>query len=130
MLIDSDVLIWLTRGNIQAKARLEHITPWRISIITYLELAQGCRSKQELERIKQGLAISQTDMIHITSDISARAAQLIDTYTLSHGLQLADALIAATALEHKLTLLTGNSKHFAAIADLNIERFEPYAAGS
>ena len=124
MLIDSDVLIWLTRGNTQAKTRLERINPWRISIITYLELAQGCRSKQELERIKQGLAISQTDIIHITPAISARAAQLVDIYTLSNGLQLADALIAATALEHKLILLTGNAKHFAAIADLDIERFE------
>lgn len=125
MLIDSDVLIWLTRGNTQAKARLEHINPWRISVITYLELAQGCRSKQELERIKQGLAASHTDVIHITPAISAQAAQLIDTYTLSHGLQLADALIAATALEHNITLLTGNAKHFATIAGLNIEQFEP-----
>lgn len=119
------MLIWLTRGNTQVKARHEHINPWRISVITYLELAQGCRSKQELERIKQGLAVSHTNIIHITPAISARAAQLVDTYALSHGLQLADALIAATAQEHKLTLLTGNAKHFAAIADLNIERFEP-----
>lgn len=38
--------------------------------------------------------------------------------------QLADALIAATALEHSLTLLTGNVKHFAAVGELKIERFE------
>lgn len=49
MLIDSDVLIWLTRGHERAKLRLSLINPWRISAITYMELAQGCRSKQELE---------------------------------------------------------------------------------
>jgi predicted nucleic acid-binding protein len=30
-------------------------------------------------------------------------------------LQTADALIAATAIEHGLTLLSGNVKHFTAI---------------
>ena len=38
---------------------------------------------------------------------------------------LAAALIAATALEPDLTLLTGNTKHFAALETLKIERFEP-----
>ena len=50
---------------------------------------------------------------------------LIDAHALADGLQLADALIAATALEHQLTLLTGNTRHFAAISQLKIERFEP-----
>ena len=43
---------------------------------------------------------------------------------LSDGLQLGDALIAATALEHQLSLLTGNAKHFSAIANLRVERFD------
>jgi predicted nucleic acid-binding protein len=43
---------------------------------------------------------------------------------LSHGLQVTDALIAATALEHRLALLSGNIKHFALIGGLQIERFE------
>ncbi len=125
MLIDSDVLIWLTRGNAKANQRLCQLTPWRISTITYLELAQGCRNKQELERAKQGLTAMQTIILPVTPGISERAMQLIDNYTLSHGLQLADALIASTAIEHKLILLTGNIKHFSAIPELTIERFEP-----
>jgi predicted nucleic acid-binding protein len=40
-------------------------------------------------------------------------------------LQLADALIAATALEYSLTVLTANAKHFAIIDGLNMERFVP-----
>ena len=125
MLIDSDVLIWLTRGHAGAEARLAQINPWLISTITYLELAQGCRSKNELQRAKRGLTVQQTQILPLTPAISERAMALVDTHALADGLQLADALIAATALEHGLTLLTGNTKHFAAIAQLKIERFEP-----
>lgn len=124
-LIDSDVLIWLTRGHAGAKTRLLQINPWRISTITYLELAQGCRSKDELQRAKRGLAAQQTQILPLTPVISERAMALIDAHALADGLQLADALIAATALEHDLTLITGNTKHFAVVETLKIERFEP-----
>lgn len=125
ILIDSDVLIWFTRGHAGAKARLTQINPWRVSTITYLELAQGCRSKDELQRAKLGLVAQQTQILPLTPAISERAMALIDAHALADGLQLADALIAATALEHDLTLLTGNARHFAAIAQIKIERFEP-----
>jgi len=130
MLIDSDVLIWLMRGHRGAAARLQTLAPWRISTVTYIELAQGCRDKAELERLKKGLAQRATEIVPLTEAISAHAAQLIDRYALGNGLQLADALIAATALEHRRTLLTANVKHFGAIDGLLIERFEPGTAGS
>ncbi|MGB4117385.1 MAG: hypothetical protein WBK51_12655 [Polaromonas sp.] len=40
-------------------------------------------------------------------------------------MQLGDALIAATALEHGLQLLTGNVKHFNAIDGLKVVKLEP-----
>ena len=48
ILIDSDVLVWLTRGHTGAAQRLQDINPWHISVVTYMELAQGCRDKAEL----------------------------------------------------------------------------------
>lgn len=40
-----------------AASRLQAIQAWRISAVTYMELAQGCRNKQELEQKKKlGLA--------------------------------------------------------------------------
>jgi hypothetical protein len=125
ILIDSDVLIWLMRGHAGAKARLAQINPWRISTITYLELAQGCRSKEELQRAKRGLAAPQTQILPLTPAISEQAMALVEAHALADGLQLADALIAATALEHNLTLLTGNTRHFVAVETLKVERFEP-----
>ncbi len=62
MLIDSDVLVWLTRGHLGAAERLQAIDTWRISAVTYIELAQGCRDKTELARLKKGLAARNTEI--------------------------------------------------------------------
>ena len=102
MLIDSDVLVWLTRGHSGAAQRLHKLNPWRISVVTYIELAQGCRDKAELARLKKGLAARQTEVLQITPAISQRAAEFVDALALSHGMRLADALIGATAIEHGL----------------------------
>ncbi len=125
ILIDSDVLVWLTRGHPGAAQRLHEIDPWRISVVTYIELAQGCRDKAELARLKKGLAARHTEVLPITPAISQRAADLIDALALSNGMRLADALIGATALEHGLTLLTANIKHFSAADGLPLEAFTP-----
>jgi predicted nucleic acid-binding protein len=125
MLIDSDVLVWLTRGHPGAAQRLNEISPWRISVVTYIELAQGCRDKAELARLKKGLAVHHTEVLPLTPAISQRATNLIEALALSHGLRLADALIGATALEQGLTLLTANTKHFGAVADLPLDAFTP-----
>lgn len=125
MLIDSDVLVWMTRGHAGAAQRLAQLLPWQLSAVTYIELAQGCRTKKELGQIKKGLAISQAHILPVTPRITERAMALIDSHSLSNGLQLGDALIAATALEHGLTLLTGNKKHFAKLPGLELEVFKP-----
>jgi predicted nucleic acid-binding protein len=124
-LIDSDVLVWLIRGHAGAAQRLATVSPWRVSVVTYMELAQGCRDGAELARLKKGLAAQRTEVLPLTPAISERAAGLIDAMALSHGMRLADALIAATAIEHGMTLLTANLKHFAAVPDLRIEAFAP-----
>ena len=43
--------------------------------------------------------------------------------SLPLGQRLADALIAATAIEHGMPLLTGNLKHFLPVAELTVEAF-------
>ncbi|TDM06962.1 MAG: VapC toxin family PIN domain ribonuclease [Ideonella sp. MAG2] len=125
MLIDSDVLVWLTRGHVGAAKRLHAIKHWRISAVTYMELAQGCRDKAELARLKKGLAARSTEIVPLTPVISDCAADLIDRLALSHGMRLADALIGATAMVNMDTLITANVKHFGTIDGLNVEAFEP-----
>jgi hypothetical protein len=61
----------------------------------------------------------------IDEDISARAMYFVESYALSHGMQMADALIASTALSIGAPLLTANDKHYRHVDDLEIDLFRP-----
>ncbi len=58
----------------------------------------------------------------ITPATSQQAIDLIETYSNTHGLLLPDALIAATALENNLTILTYNVNDFKFIQDLRWQK--------
>ena len=94
-----------------------------MSAVSYLEVLQGMRNKAELAAVKKMLERRQATLLPITAAVTQQAIKLMESLTLSHGLQMGDALIAATALEHGLPVLTGNVKHFAAVPGLLIEGF-------
>lgn len=71
------------------------------------------------------LAAHGTEVLQLTPAISACAADMVESLALSHGMRLADALIAATAIEQSLTLLSANAKHFGAIKELKLAAFMP-----
>jgi predicted nucleic acid-binding protein len=125
MLVDTDVLIWHLRGYPKATQRLDQLPKFTLSAVTYLELLQGMRNRAELLAVQKSLALRRAERLPLTPAITEHAIVLMEQLTFSHGLQLGDALIAATALEHQLTLLTANTRHFSAVAGLQIERFEP-----
>ena len=81
------------------------------------------RNRAEMLSVQKMLQRRRAEILPITETITRRATDLMEVMTLSHGLQMGDALIAATALEHDIPLLTGNVKHFAPIASLNVEGF-------
>ena len=124
MLVDTDVLIWHLRGLPRATQRLDQLPRLTISAITWLELLHGMRNRTELQAAQKSLALRSTEQLPVTPEITTRAISLMESLTLSHGLGIGDALIAATALEHGLPLLTANVKHFAPINGLVIERFD------
>jgi predicted nucleic acid-binding protein len=123
MLVDTDVLIWHLRGYAQATRRLDQLDALTISAVSYFEVLQGMRNKVELQAVRKMLQRRQATTLPFTEAITRRATELMETLSLSHGLQMGDALIAATALEHGLPVLTGNVKHFAAVPQLLIEGF-------
>ena len=53
----------LTRGHVGAAQRLATVNPWRISVVTYIELAQGCRDAAELARLKKGLTAQRPEVL-------------------------------------------------------------------
>jgi len=124
ILVDSDVLIWMCRGNAKAKdVLIAHPGPF-ISVVTRMELVQGMRSHKELIFLNRSLLELGVKTIHLDTDISSRASLLVEAHFHSHHLMLADALIAATALQEGLRLLTGNAKHYRAIAGIDLMLFK------
>jgi predicted nucleic acid-binding protein len=125
MLVDTDVLIWHLRGYAQATRRLDQLGALTLSAVSYLEVLQGIRNKAELTAVKKMLERRAATLLSVSEAITQRAIVLMESLTLSHGLQMGDALIAATALNHGLPVLTANVKHFSAVEGLTVEPFLP-----
>jgi hypothetical protein len=125
VLFDTDVLIWLFRGN-RAAARLVDAEPARrASVVTYMELLQGARDRREARAIKSLLGESAFEVLPLTENIGHRAAIYMEEYGLSAGLHLPDALIAATAVECRESLCSADRTHYKAIKDLELRVFAP-----
>ncbi len=125
MLFDTDVIIWAFRRNSKAVRKIDSSEQLRISVITYMELLKGARDKRELRSIKQSLHQLSFEILPIDENISHRAMIYIEEYGLSSGLDLPDALIAASSIEHNLPLCTANHKHYKVIPNIELDTFKP-----
>jgi hypothetical protein len=113
------------RGNDKALRLIENSENFFISVVTYMELVQGMRNKNELNSLRQALHSWNAKILYISEEISAKAMFVVEQYFLSHSIHLADALIGATAIDYGLPLLTGNDKHYKVIKGIKIKRFRP-----
>jgi predicted nucleic acid-binding protein len=125
MIVDTDVLIWASRGNPKAVKLLDGNRGFRISVVAYAEIVQGARDKDEVRRFQKALRLWGATVLHVNESISQHALFFVERYALSHSVHLADALVAATAIHHGEPVLTGNRKHYAAIPDLELLQFQP-----
>ena len=125
MLVDTDVLVWYMRGNEKANRAIKNLRGFSISVVTYIELVHGLRNKEELNVLRNSIKGWNADIIYINEEISTKAMFLVEQYYLSHSIQLADALIGATAVINGLSLLTSNTKHYKKIKNIIIKKFHP-----
>lgn len=123
-LVDTDVLIWYLRGNEKARTLL-HSIDFCISSITFMELISGMRDKQELRQLQKMVKSWGIKVVYLDEDVSAKALYYMEEYFLSHTMELADSLIAATCTKHGLKLITANDKHYKILKDLEMEIFRP-----
>ncbi len=113
LLLDTNVLVLhlRKRGSVT-----EFLLKWgqqdnlHISVVTRTELIAGMRPREE--RTTMDLLASLRNL-PVTPAIADRAGRLIYAKA-RQGIQISfpDALIAATALEHELTVVTTNARHF------------------
>jgi hypothetical protein len=105
LLLDTNILIDLLRGEAVALAWLEQQQSPRISVITWIEVLMGCRDA-ETEAVQAWLeAFPRLPL----DDASSRAAVRLRQ---QHGMKMPDAIILATARCAELTLATRNSRDF------------------
>lgn len=125
MLFDTDILIWVQRGNQKAAELINEATSRLISVQTYMELFQCTQSKKQHRITRDFLKKLNFQIVPLTENIGHRAAIYIEEYSLQSGLRSGDALIAATAVENNVVLLSSNKKHYKDIKDLNLNVFIP-----
>ena len=117
LLIDTDVLIDYLRDYPDAvsyvEAQRERLL---ISVVTVAELYAGVREGEErsrLERFLRAFAI-----IPLDQRLAVQGGLYRRDYSRSHNVRLADALIAATATQRQVPLVTLNQKHFPMLQDV------------
>ena len=125
MIIDTDVLIWYMKGNEKAHKAIENSEIFFISVVTYMELVQGMRNKNELNSLRKALHVWNSKILYISEEISIKAMFFVEQHYLTHSIQLADALIGATAIAYGLPILTGNERHYKILKDIQINKFRP-----
>ena len=120
MLVDSDVIIWYLRGFPPARPYVEDKN-FSCSTISYMEVLRGAKNKKELKQIIS--FFKQSTILPITPAISQKAQYYVEQFSLSHSIELQDALIAATAIENSIELVTANMKHYKPIPNLKLKQF-------
>ncbi|MBN1961324.1 MAG: type II toxin-antitoxin system VapC family toxin [Deltaproteobacteria bacterium] len=125
MLFDTDILIWIQKGNIKAAHLVDNSVERLISVQTYMELLQCAQNKKQLTATRNFLTDFDFKVLPLSENIGHRASIYLEEYSLACGLRAGDAIIAATATENNLILSSSNAKHFKAIRDLKLKVFKP-----
>lgn len=109
ILLDTDVLVDHLRGH----RRINLVDPtWKISVVTRCELFAGRNTDESSLR----QTLNQLEELVVDRAIAEAAGGIRRTAQLA----VPDALIAATALEHGLSLMTRNVRHFRRVPGLEL----------
>jgi predicted nucleic acid-binding protein len=124
VVVDTDNLIDASRAIDEALACLDQIedrSALAVSAVTEMELVVGCRDKAELRKLDNFL--NRFQVIGLNEQMSDAAVALLRRYRLSHGLLIADAFIAASALVLDAPLVSKNQRDYRFIAGLTLLRY-------
>jgi predicted nucleic acid-binding protein len=118
-LVDTDVMIDVSRRNAAAATYLDSLDDITISIVTAHELIVGARNQRDAEGI-DSLINSYPVHRDLSSPITGLAYDLLKQYAKSGGLRTIDALVAATAIAEGFVLVSRNRKHFQMISGMSL----------
>jgi predicted nucleic acid-binding protein len=125
MLFDTDIFIWVQRGNEKAARLVDRSKQRYLSVFSYMELLQSAKDGEQLRRTHDFISAFDFVVLPLTENIGHRALIYLEEHTFSHGLRVGDAIIAATAAENNMMLISSNAKHFRPIKELKLKLFKP-----
>ena len=121
LLLDTSVIIDFLRTKDKSESLFYKVSfagvKFSTSILTHTELYAGRSvwesdlARQELRLIFEGI-----ELVDLTERISVKAGKIRALYNLD----LIDSIIASTAIESDLPLLSLNTKHLSRIEDLEL----------
>lgn len=125
MIYDTDMFIWTQRGNARAAELITKDEQRYLSIQSYMELLQGAKNKLHHKYTKDFICDFQFTLLPLTNNIGHRALIYVEEFALSSHMRSGDAIIAATAVENNMPLVSSNAKHFKVIRELELHIFKP-----
>ncbi len=121
ILFDTDILIKIFRGNSGLRKELiKHDGNISISLITALELYRGCNTKTKVAEME--IQLKSYSVLPLSEKIGTRAVEIFQEYKPKNNVEVADSLIAATALVYDLELFTDNKKDFSFIKGIKFHK--------
>ncbi len=122
-LFDTDVIVWMLRGNKAAAEEINAATARAISAVSYMELLFGAHDARKVRAIRRTLEALAFRILPVTE--TNRAVAIMEQQALSVRLDSDDAMIFATALDLDIMLCSDNEKHFRQIEGLRTTVFRP-----
>lgn len=111
LIIDTNVIVDYLRGEASALNFFEQTDDnLSVSVITVAELYAGVKGTREEEIVESFMELFE--IFPVTNIIAKKGGEICNKYKARFGVGLADALIAATSIHHRLGLVTLNKKHF------------------
>ena len=117
VLIDTDIMVDYLRGHPKAVSLVQGCSG-RIILpsIVAAELYAGVKGEDELTVLDRFVGLFR--IVPVSGDIARAGGLFSRDYTKSHGVGLADAIVAATAVAENADLKTLNVKHYPMIKGL------------
>lgn len=126
MIIDTDILSLYLRNNPkvvgEAQKYLRQYGVFSFSVITRFEILRGMKARTASTRLDFfELFCQQNEVVELHDSVIIRASDIYaNLYRRGELIGDADILIAATALERGIPVVTNNELHFNRISDLEV----------
>lgn len=124
LMIDSNILIWYLRGNLQITDELLRLTEVDRLFTSPVVIAEIYAGAKKIEEPIIDDLFASLYLLEINKDIGKTAGHFLNKYSKSHSIEIADALIAASVVYGKMKIWTLNKKHYPMLSKKDFYDFD------